>query len=137
MGVHVDDFGCVPDGQVLDRVGIAAGSAALGSPDGDLGSPCQPNVIYGDALSTAEVEQPVASATVTATTTSELGKHWVNQRCDDGECPAVTRSGTWSTHRTGRWAGAGALPSAGPEPAATTMRQPQPRTQTGHSAETG
>jgi hypothetical protein len=34
------------------------------------------------------VEQPIVSATVTATTSPELGKHWVNQRCDDGECPA-------------------------------------------------
>jgi hypothetical protein len=88
MGLHVDDFGCVPDGQVLEPVAIAAGLAALGSPDRALGLPCQPDVIYGDALSTAGVEQPVASATVTATTNPKLDKHRVNQRCDDGECPA-------------------------------------------------
>jgi hypothetical protein len=30
----------------------------------------------------------VGSTTVTATTSPELGKHWVNPRCADGECPA-------------------------------------------------
>jgi hypothetical protein len=36
MELRVDDFGCVPDGRVLERVAIAAGSAALTSPDGGL-----------------------------------------------------------------------------------------------------
>ena len=30
----------------------------------------------------------MASAAVTVTTNPERDKHWVNQRCDDGECPA-------------------------------------------------
>ncbi|MGH3821585.1 MAG: hypothetical protein ACRDRA_01880, partial [Pseudonocardiaceae bacterium] len=36
MRLHVDDFGCVPDGRVLERVAIAAGSAVLTDPDGNL-----------------------------------------------------------------------------------------------------
>jgi hypothetical protein len=36
MELRVDDFGCVPDGRVLERVAIAAGSAVLASPDGGL-----------------------------------------------------------------------------------------------------
>lgn len=36
MRLHVDDFGCVPDGRVLERVAIAAGSAVLANPDGGL-----------------------------------------------------------------------------------------------------
>jgi hypothetical protein len=36
MELHVDGFGCVPDGRVLERVVIAAGSTALTSPDGGL-----------------------------------------------------------------------------------------------------
>lgn len=36
MRLHVDDFGCVPDGRVLERVAIAAGSAVLTDPDGGL-----------------------------------------------------------------------------------------------------
>ena len=36
MRLHVNDFGCVPDGRVLERVTIAAGSAVLTSPDGGL-----------------------------------------------------------------------------------------------------
>ncbi len=36
MRLHVDDFGCVPDGRVLERVAIAAGSAVLTNPDGGL-----------------------------------------------------------------------------------------------------
>ena len=36
MRLHVNDFDCVPDGRVLERVAIAAGSAVLTSPDGGL-----------------------------------------------------------------------------------------------------
>jgi Right handed beta helix region len=36
MQLHVNDFGCVPDGRVLERVTIAAGSAVLTSLDGGL-----------------------------------------------------------------------------------------------------
>ena len=36
MQLHVNDFGCMPDGRVLERVAIAAGSAVLASPDGGL-----------------------------------------------------------------------------------------------------
>jgi Right handed beta helix region len=36
MELRVDDFGCVPNGRVLERVAIAAGSAVLTSPDGGL-----------------------------------------------------------------------------------------------------
>jgi parallel beta helix pectate lyase-like protein len=36
MELRVDDFGCVPDGRVLERVTIAAGSTVLASPDGGL-----------------------------------------------------------------------------------------------------
>jgi|tagenome__1003787_1003787.scaffolds.fasta_scaffold20984098_6 hypothetical protein len=36
MRLDVDDFGCVPDGRVLERVTIAAGSPVLTSPDGGL-----------------------------------------------------------------------------------------------------
>jgi hypothetical protein len=36
MRLHVNDFGCVPDGRVLGRVAIAAGSTVLTSLDGGL-----------------------------------------------------------------------------------------------------
>ena len=34
MELRVDDFGCVPEGRVLERVAIAAGSTVLASPGG-------------------------------------------------------------------------------------------------------
>jgi hypothetical protein len=34
--LNVDDFGCVPDGRVLERVSIDAGSAVLHAPEGSL-----------------------------------------------------------------------------------------------------
>src|SRR5438034_10058709 len=36
MLLHVNDFGCVPDGRVLERVSIAAGSADFTAVDGAL-----------------------------------------------------------------------------------------------------
>ncbi|MGH3683518.1 MAG: hypothetical protein ACRDQY_09630 [Pseudonocardiaceae bacterium] len=36
MELRVDDFGCVPDGRVLERVTIATDSTVLTSPDGGL-----------------------------------------------------------------------------------------------------
>ena len=36
MVLHVDDFGCVPDGRFLDRAFIAAGSAVLTGGDSSL-----------------------------------------------------------------------------------------------------
>ena len=36
MALHVDDFGCVPDGRFLEQVFIDAGAAALTVSDGLL-----------------------------------------------------------------------------------------------------
>ena len=36
MLLHVDDFGCAPDGRVLERAAVEAGSAVLVDPDGTL-----------------------------------------------------------------------------------------------------